>query len=611
MKRRSLLRLFLFMAQLPLFPDPQHQVSRNAADVHPSISIREARLWCVEENATLTAVLIEGGYKYDFAELATVFVISASAVALSVALRHRIRVKLANKPPGGGAGDSQFRTLAEAIPLIVWTANPDGETNYINARWYEMTGTAKGTSLGNSWQEFVHPDDLAVCRQKWNDCLRSGQTFEIEYRLRDRAGRYRWFINRAVPLRDGSGTVQQWFGSCTDIDDQMRNQQLLEEQIKERSSELFDANTRLQQEMWEKDQARKQLDERNEQVLQDLTERSTRATMLAKMGELLQSCISQEEVLKAAVGFAPKIFFSSGALALFNPQQTLEIVSSWSNCVLPVRVFERSACWALRTGHTHFVPSGDDTARCAHAAGVTNSYLCIPIIAQGETLGLLHFQVSAERAQLSDSDLSLKNTFAGQIGLSIANIRLREALRKQSIIDPLTGLFNRRYLEETLEREVRRASRSEQCLGVMMLDLDHFKKFNDTFGHDAGDAVLREVGLFLKRSVRAEDIVCRFGGEEFVLILPLADSTITLARAERIRSKLHELTILHEGKPLGLVTMSLGIAVLPQHGGSAKALLEAADAALYRAKREGRDRVVVADLPANMESQLAAIPERS
>jgi len=552
----------------------------------------------------LSYAILYGSYEDPIIGLGMLLILIFAFILYVVVKRRTLR---ANALAAKGEGDSQFRSLAEAIPLIVWTAGPNGLTNYINQRWYEMTGTARGECLGNSWAEFVHPDDLTVCWQKWNDCMHSGQTFEIEYRLRDKESRYRWFINRAVPLRDGSGAIKQWFGSCTDIDDQMRNQQLLEEQIKERTGELFDANTKLKEEMWEKDLARKQLDQQNEQMMRDLTERSTRATMLAKMGEVLQSCVSQEEILKAAVGFAPKIFSACGALALFRQREHLEVVSSWSKCLVPIPAFERGDCWALRTGHTHFVPAGDTTARCVHAEGVDHSYVCIPIVAQGETLGILHFQANAEHPQLRESDLSLKNTFAGQIGLSIANIRLREALRSQSIIDALTGLFNRRYLEEILEREVRRATRSEQPVGIMMLDLDHFKNFNDTYGHEAGDAVLREAAAFLKRSVRAEDIVCRFGGEEFVVILPLADANATQGRAERIRSKLHELTVLHEGKSVGAVTVSVGVAALPAHGESSQALLEAADAALYRAKREGRDRVVMAKPPACAEVELAAL----
>ena len=144
-----------------------------------------------------------------------------------------------------------------------------------------------------------------------------------------------------------------------------------------------------------------------------------------------------------------------------------------------------------------------------------------------------------------------------------------------------------------------------------MLDLDHFKNFNDTYGHEAGDAVLREAAAFLKRSVRAEDIVCRYGGEEFVIILPLADANATQGRAERIRSKLQELVVLHEGKSVGSVSVSVGVAALPVHGESSKALLEAADAALYRAKREGRDRVVMAELAAPRREECAALQEKA
>ena len=340
-------------------------------------------------------------------------------------------------------------------------------------------------------------------------------------------------------------------------------------------------------------------------MVHELTERSRRATLLAKMGELLQSCMSKEEVFAAALGFAPKIFPTSrGALALLNPERNLaEVAGFWHDCHLPATVFESNSCWALRTGHPHLVVAGDTTAPCTHAASVKNTYLCIPILAQGEALGILHFQATDEVPDLGDAGLSLKTTFAAQVGLSVANIRLREALRSQSIRDPLTGLYNRRYLEEMLDREIRRAVRAGQALGVLMLDLDHFKKFNDTYGHDAGDTVLRDTAAFLLKSVRAEDIVCRFGGEEFIVILPVASLKVTQARAERIRSRLRELQVLHQRQSLGMVTVSVGVAELPQHGTSPKALIEAADAALYRAKREGRDRVVVAEPDPAAESQ--------
>jgi diguanylate cyclase (GGDEF)-like protein/PAS domain S-box-containing protein len=502
-----------------------------------------------------------------------------------------------------------FRGLAEAIPEIVFTSTPEGMTDYCNKRWYEMTGLTEEQTLGRAWAQAIHPDDLPVCIKGWENALQTGATLQTEYRLRDAKGDYRWHLVRATSVRDSAGGVVKWFGTCTDIESQKYNQQILEDQIRDRTLELADANTRLQEEMWERDLARKELDQQNDRMMRDLTERSRRATLLAKMGELLQTCVSNEEAFAAALGFAPKIFpVRRGAVALLNSARTqVEVIGSWADCKLSTTAFEPSACWALRTGHPHLVVAGDRTAPCAHAAGVLNTYICIPILAQGEALGILHFQTTDEVPQLAESDLSFKTTFAGQLGLSIANIRLRDALRVQSVKDPLTGLYNRRYLEETLDREVRRAARSEQPLGILMLDLDHFKKFNDTYGHDAGDAVLREAAAFLTRSIRIEDTVCRFGGEEFVIILPTASLEAASMRAERIRSKLQEVTVLHQGRSLGRITVSVGVAAFPVHGLSPKDLLAAADAALYRAKRDGRDRVVTADLNPTAAMEAAAI----
>jgi len=492
--------------------------------------------------------------------------------------------------------ESYFRTLAEAVPEIMWTSDADGVDDYFNRKWFDYTGMTLEQSVGTGWTAIVHPDDLAPCLSKWEDALRSGQSYDVQYRLQGKGGSYRWFLCRGNPIRDVAGNIVKWFGTCTDIEDQKKSQQILEEQILERTMQLADANTRLQAEMSEKDFARKELDRQNERMMGELTERTRRATMLAKMGELLQSCVSRDEVFAAALGFAPKIFTAvPGAVALLDASRSVaEVIGSWVSCQLPAAVFELTSCWALRTGQPHLVVAGDTTARCGHAAGVKNTYLCIPIMAQGETLGIVHFQATDEKPELDATELSFKTTFAGQVGLSIANIKLREALRTQSVRDALTGLYNRRYLEEVLDREVRRASRATQSLGVLMIDLDHFKSFNDTYGHDAGDAVLREIGMSLTKGVRAEDFVCRFGGEEFVVILPTADLAASRARAERLRTKTKELSILHQGRSMGMITISVGVGVFPEHGTSPKELMAAADAALYEAKRGGRDQVVVA-----------------
>ncbi len=435
-------------------------------------------------------------------------------------------------------GEAQFRTLAEALPQIIWTAGSDGKTTYINQRWYEMTGTPPGNGLGSAWMEVVHPDDREVCQKKWEECMRSGKTFEVEYRLNDCAKGFRWYLDRAVPLRDASGAIKQWFGTCTDIDDQMQNQQLLEQQIREHTAALMDANTRLETEMRERALGQLELNQQNERMVQELTRRSNRATTLAKNAELLQSCVDLKDVFSVISGMAPKIFPElRGAVLLFNSSRDiLEVSASWSNCSLPGTVFSPQDCWSLRTGHLHLVTQGDATASCRHVLADHDTYFCMPLLSQGEAIGIVTFQTTGSH-ELPDHLMMMANMFAEQVGLSVSNLRLREALRSQSIRDPLTGIFNRRYLEETLEREIRRAVRAEQSLGILMLDLDHFKKFNDTYGHEAGDTVLRETAAFLTRSVRGEDVVCRFGGEEFVVILPLASLEATQARAERIRSR--------------------------------------------------------------------------
>lgn len=548
--------------------------------------------------------MLHGNYDYWLVALSIVLAMFAAFAAFDLAGRLTAAQRWARGlwPPDG---EARFRSLAEAIPQIVWTAVPEGAVDYCNRRWYETTGFSEAESMGSGWSNALHPDDRPVALQVWENALRTSEPDEVEYRLRTVAGDYRWHLVRAAPMRDSSGVIMKWFGSCTDIDDQMRHQQVLEEQIKQHTAALMQANTRLSSEMHERSIAQQELNEQNARIVEELTRRSNRKTALIKLAELLHSCVSVIDAFPVIAGMAPKIFPElRGALLLFNSaRDMLDPAAIWTDCVLPAHGFRAQDCWALRTGRMHAVAGGDHTADCLHATSSLRSYCCLPLLSNGEATGVLHFQM-IEAGELPESVLLLANMFAEQVNLSLANIRLREALRVQSIRDPLTGLYNRRYLEESLERETRRAVRSEQGLGVLMLDLDHFKNFNDTYGHDAGDTVLRETAAFLLKSVRAEDFVCRFGGEEFIIILPAADLKASQARAERIRSKLRELPVLHQGKPLPMITVSVGVAGLPLHGTSPKGLIEAADAALYRAKREGRDRVVSAEAAPAEEKQL-------
>jgi len=269
-------------------------------------------------------------------------------------------------------------------------------------------------------------------------------------------------------------------------------------------------------------------------------------------------------------------------------------VAVWGDTSLGERVFAPDDCWALRRGRIHWVEDTRTGLLCKHLHRPSPpGYLCVPMMAQSEALGVLHLS-QAEDSCMTESKQRLAVTMAEHIAMALSNLKLHETLRSQSIRDPLTGLFNRRFMEESLELELRRASRNQRPLGVIMTDLDHFKHFNDTFGHEAGDTLLRELGALMQTNIRGEDIACRYGGEEFTLIMPEGSLEVTRQRADFLREAIKHLDIQHRGQPLGRITASMGVAVFPEHGRTGKGLLEAADSALYWSKNEGRDRVTTA-----------------
>jgi len=224
------------------------------------------------------------------------------------------------------------------------------------------------------------------------------------------------------------------------------------------------------------------------------------------------------------------------------------------------------------------------------------------MVAQGNTIGVLHLEFASKGGDphqfpaesLRDSRQRLAVSVASSLALSLASLQLRETLREQSIRDPLTRLFNRRFLEESFERELQLAGRKSQSIAVLFLDLDHFKRFNDTFGHDAGDMVLQSLADLFRNFFRATDICCRYGGEEFAIILPESTSSDALIRADALRSEVKGLRLQYKKQLLGQLTVSAGVAAFPEHGATAEGLLKIADQCLYESKARGRDVVTVA-----------------
>ena len=332
-----------------------------------------------------------------------------------------------------------------------------------------------------------------------------------------------------------------------------------------------------------------------------LAERVNELDLLNRMGELFQSCLSLAEAYGVIGRLAPQLFpTESGAvLALQLPGDRVEIVAKWGAHSVGSASLSIEDCWALRDRRPHIVEDSQSGVLCPHLPIPTPpAYLCMPLVAQGNLLGVLHVAQRHDEADgvgLSHAKQRLAEAVAAQLGLGLANVQLREILRNQSLHDPLTGLFNRRYMAETLEREIHRARRAKRPMAVLMVDIDGFKQQNDSFGHDAGDAVLRGLSGLLQGSLRREDIACRYGGEEFVLVLPDAALEDAARRAEQLRESVRAMTVLHRNLRLGPVTVSIGVAAFPEHGSDGASLLESADAALYDAKRRGRNQVRVAD----------------
>src|SRR5215813_13729115 len=239
-------------------------------------------------------------------------------------------------------GETNFRNLTEAIPQMIWIARPDAHVEFFNRRWFEYTGLNSEQSQGLMWETIVHPDDLSACLYKWRQSQRTGEAYQVEYRLRRADGSYRWHLGRALAVRDETQQVTRWLGSCTDIDDQKKTERALEQQVALRTSALQEANLKLTEEMRHREHAQRELNKQTDLLVRSLTERARKSTLLAKMGELLQSCTHTGEAFPVVASFAPKLFPDiHGALLLVNPvHKLLEVAVKWSNCQMNDSVFE-------------------------------------------------------------------------------------------------------------------------------------------------------------------------------------------------------------------------------------------------------------------------------
>ena len=472
--------------------------------------------------------------------------------------------------------EEMFRQLAENIHEVffVFTLEPV-RVIYVSPAYQEIWGRKVEDvyERPTAWIEAIHPED----RQRALDIFRKeqrGAKTDMEYRVVRPDGSIRWIRNRTYPVLDDQGRFSRVVGFAEDITES-----------KNAEADLRKAHEKLND------------------ALEEARRKALTNEKLTELIDLVQCCQTDEQAYKIVEDALASIFEScNGALCLTSPSRDIvEAVALWGEDAKTESAFSPADCWALRRGKIHMVRDGHSPLRCAHVhATLQNGHMCVPLMAQGETLGLLYLECKAHEAkpdgpskeELATGVMRQAELVGERVSLVLANLKLREILRHQSVRDPLTSLFNRRYMEETLDREVSRAARRNEGVAVVMCDLDRFKEFNDTFGHEAGDLVLREVASILRLKVRQGDIACRFGGEEFILILPDATDVIAAERTDAIRREVEDLALSYRGRTLGQITISMGIAIFPDDGATADELVRASDKALYQAKTQGRDRVV-------------------
>ncbi len=480
-------------------------------------------------------------------------------VALDISERKRAEQALRDS-------EAQFRAVFESAPVGIARADGEGRLVAANPFFLTLTGYVGDDWRSRRFTDHLHPDDVAAAWRDFGDLV-SGQRdrYQADRRFRQPDGNTLWVTVTTSVVRDEAGVAQFYITVVEDISERKRAEQTMREN-----------NQRLAG--W----------------VSELEQRTREVSLLGELSDLLQVCRSREEAYEVIGGMGVRLFpVEAGAVCIQTGPQRLEAVAAWG-APEEETVFAPDDCWALRRGRPHVVEGPRFAPLCPHLAGVARrAHLCVPMMAQGKALGILHLAMVSGAAP-SEARQRFATMVAEHVALALGNLELSETLRHHSVRDPLTGLFNRRYMEESLERECARADRRKHELAVVMLDLDGLKPFNDTHGHDAGDALLRAVGALLARHIRGSDIACRYGGEEFTVILPDITADAAVARAESLRGAVKEAVVHHLHRTLGPVTASFGVALYPEHATTAETLLRVADAALYRAKANGRDRIELA-----------------
>ena len=433
--------------------------------------------------------------------------------------------------------------------------------------------------------------------------VRSGKSITRDLQRRKKNGDIVQVQSRTTPLTDPGGQLIGEISIVRDVTALHHAEAALrsaQEGLEAKIRAIREANRDLKSEVMSRRKTEEALRDSNltlESTVRQLETFNRDDATLSRMAELLQSCTQRDEAYAVVREIAAKLFHESiGMLYIHrDSRDALEHVAVWGREQALEPPLPPDECWALRLGRPHFV-TATSAIRCLHAHGGAKSYVCMPLQGEGQVLGLLHLAVELDAATARPAPGTERRLHAlvDRIGPALANLKLRDSLRMLALRDAMTGLYNRRYLEDALKRELHRADRSGKPVALIMIDIDHFKRFNDTFGHDAGDYVLTAVARIIHKNIRPSDLACRYGGEELAVLLPESNLENAAARAEKLRLAIRELSLTHRDQTLPAPTASFGVSEYPVHGANMDDFLKAADRALYRAKESGRDQVCTA-----------------
>lgn len=460
--------------------------------------------------------------------------------------------------------ETSYRTLANNLPGIVYRVHlgKNETTEFFNNGLCELTGFTQSElrrdkDTISALEKLIVPEDRGKTRSIIQLSIKQGQPFEVEYRIRHKDGSLRHFVERGRPIQDSQNKSIYIDGVILDNTERKQNEERL---------------TRAALQM------------------ESLYTTSLVVNSNTNLSSLLSYIVKQAVLMSGT---------STGCLYLIKPDQDiLEMVASYN---LPftltgitLKLSEGLSGKVAQSGETMFVTNYSDWE--GHAIPfeqvTTRRVLAVPLRVKGHVIGVINVADSKNTDPFTMEEIRLLTLFADQAAIAVENARLYARLERQAIIDELTGLYNRRALMELGKREVERARRFNRPLCALFIDIDFFKKFNDQYGHTAGDFILRTVALILRNGIRDIDLASRFGGEEFVILLVESNADAASNVAERLRKQVEITTLdLPQGK-LG-VTVSMGVAPLDQNYHQLEDLIDCADQAMYQSKQAGRNRVTI------------------